>query len=98
MARPEVVKIRLFGTDYAVESSADIAYTKKLGRFVDEKMHEVAQTLSLRSVSPIAGLAAGNLADEVRQLREGSDRIDRAAAQSADRLSALIDRTSVSGS
>ncbi|HAA73839.1 TPA: hypothetical protein DCE37_01810 [Candidatus Latescibacteria bacterium] len=98
MARPEVVKIRLFGTDYDVESSADIDYTKKIGRFVDEKMHEVAQTLSLRSVSTIAVLAAVNLADELRQIREGSDRIDRAAAQSADRLSALIDRTSVSGS
>ena len=95
MTRPEVVKIRLFGTDYDVASPADVDYTQKVGRFVDEKMHEVAKQVSIRSVSTIAVLAAVNMADELRKECETSERIDRAASVSADRLATLIDETSV---
>ena len=94
MAEPEVVKIRLFGTDYDVASTADVDRTQKVGRFVDEKMHEIASQLSIRSVSTIAVLAAVNMADELRKERASSDLIDQAAAHSADRLGRMIDETS----
>ncbi len=93
MAEPEVVKIRLFGTDYDVASPADIDYTQQIGRYVDEKMHEIAKQLSLRSVSTIAVLAAVNMADELRRERESSERIDQAASVSAERLAAKIDQS-----
>lgn len=95
MAEPEVVKIRLFGTDYDVASTADVDRTQKVGRFVDEKMHEIASQVSIRSVSTIAVLAAVNMADELRKERETNERIDQAAARSADRLGRMIDQTSV---
>ena len=95
MAEPEVVKIRLFGTDYDIASEADVEYTKQIGRIVDEKMHEIGQQLSLRSVSTITVLAAVNMADELRKETESRNRIDRAAAQSAERLAAYIDQGSV---
>ena len=93
MAEPEVVKIRLFGTDYDVASPAGIDYTQQIGRYVDEKMHEIAKQLSLRSVSTIAVLAAVNMADELRRERESSERIDQAASVSAERLAAKIDQS-----
>jgi cell division protein ZapA len=95
MAEPEVVKIRLFGTDYDVASTEDVDYTREIGRFVDEKMHEVAKQVSLRSVSTIAVLAAVNMADELRKERETKGRIDEAVSISADRLATLIDETPV---
>lgn len=97
MADPEVVKIRLFGTDYDIASTADAEYTQTIGRYVDEKMHEIASQLSLRSVSTIAVLAAVNMADELRKETESVDRIDQEAGRSADRLANLIDRTDISG-
>ena len=93
MAESEIVKIRLFGTDYDVASDADVDHTQRVGRYVDEKMHEIANHLTLRSVSTIAVLAAVNLADELRRERESSERIDQAASVSADRLAELIART-----
>ena len=95
MPEPEVVKIRLFGTDYDVSSTADVDYTREIGRYVDEKMHEIAQQVSIRSVSTIAVLAAVNMADELRKEREANARLDRAAQVSADRLATLIDEASV---
>jgi len=92
MAEPEIVKIRLFGTDYDVASEVDIDYARQVGRYVDERMHEIAKDQSLRSVSTIAVLAAVNLADELRKEIESNERIDQFVSASADRLSALIDR------
>lgn len=92
MAEPEVVKIRLFGTDYDVASEADVDYTRQIGRYVDEKMHEIAKMLSLRSVSTIAVLAAVNMADELRREQALNRQMEEATAASADRLAAMIDR------
>ncbi len=92
MAKPEIVKIRLFGTEYDIASAVDVDYVQRIGRYVDEKMHEIAKSLSLRSVSTIAVLTAVNLADELRREIDSNERLDQAASASADRLSDLIDQ------
>ena len=89
MAEPAVVKINLFGTEYQVASQVDAGYTQEVARYVDARMREVASSLSLRSVSTIAVLAAINLADELRKESESNERLDQAADASADRLSAI---------
>jgi cell division protein ZapA len=96
MAEPAVVKINLFGTEYQIASETNVGHTQEVARYVDAKMREVASSLSLRSVSTIAVLAAVNLADELRKESESNEQFEQAVEDSADRLSVLIDKRSES--
>lgn len=96
MAESAVVKISLFGTEYQVSSESDVGHTQEVARYVDARMREIASSLSLRSVSTIAVLAAVNLADELRKESESNDQFEQAVGDSADRLSHLIDECSES--
>ncbi len=96
MAESAVVKISLFGTEYQVSSESNVGHTQEVARYVDARMREIASSLSLRSVSTIAVLAAVNLADELRKESESNEQFEQAVEDSADRLSGLIDRRSES--
>ena len=36
------VKVQIFGQTYSIQGELDVKYVQKLAKFVDDKMHEIA--------------------------------------------------------
>jgi cell division protein ZapA (FtsZ GTPase activity inhibitor) len=58
MSESPVVRVHIFGSEYQIASPIDAEHTREVARYIDRKMREVAQSVSLRSVSKIAVLTA----------------------------------------
>lgn len=59
------VKVTIYGTEYPVKGDADSQYIEEVAAYVDEKMREVAQGLSVKSTTKVAILTALNITDEL---------------------------------
>ena len=70
------IRVQIFGSEYRIASDADPEHIREVARYIDQKMREVANALSLRSISTIAVLTAVNLADELFKSREEGQEID----------------------
>ena len=64
-----IVKVTNFGTEYPVKGDADSQYNEEVAAYVDEKMREVAQGLSVKSTTKVAILTALNITDELFTVR-----------------------------
>ena len=83
------VKVNIFGTEYPVKGDADPDYIEEVAAYVDAKMKEVARSLTVKSSTKVAVLAALNITDELFQARSSADTHDR---DLEERLSALAIR------
>jgi len=63
------VKVTIYGTEYPVKGEADDTYIQEVAGYVDGKMKEVADSLSVKSTTKVAILAALNITDELFTLR-----------------------------
>ena len=66
------VKVTIFGTEYPVKGDADSQYIEEVAAYVDEKMREVAQGLSVKSTTKVAILTALNITDELFTARRST--------------------------
>ena len=83
------VKVTIFGTEYPVKGDADSQYIEEVAAYVDEKMREVAQGLSVKSTTKVAILTALNITDELFTVRRAtSDQTD----EIHNRISDLTER------
>jgi cell division protein ZapA len=83
------VKVNIFGTEYPVKGEADPDYIEEVATYVDSKMKEVARSLTVKSTTKVAVLAALNITDELFQARTSTEVQDR---ELDERLSALAIR------
>ncbi len=66
------VKVTIYGTEYPVMGEADSQYIEEVAAYVDEKMREVAQGLSVKSTAKVAILTALNITDELFATRRSN--------------------------
>ncbi len=66
------VKVTIYGTEYPVKGDADSQYIEEVAAYVDEKMREVAQGLSVKSTTKVAILTALNITDELFTARRSN--------------------------
>jgi len=71
----KVVKVKIFGTEYPIKGDSNVDYIQEIANFVNEKMVEIDKTLSLKSSLKVAILAALNIADELFQVREETNKL-----------------------
>ncbi len=83
------VKVTIYGTDYPVKGEADSDYIQEVAAYVDGKMKEVAESLSVKSTTKVAILAALNITDEFFQLKGSSE---NETEEIENRLTLLADR------
>lgn len=83
------VKVTIYGTEYPVRGEADPDYINEVAAYVDGKMKEVADTLSVKSTTKVAILAALNITDELFQLRDSSG---SEIGDIEDRITMIADR------
>ncbi len=69
--------VTIYGSEYTLKGDADPEYVREVARFVDERMKEVAGTVSTAALGKVAILAAVNIADEL--LREKRLRLETEA-------------------
>lgn len=85
-----VVHVHIFGTEYKIATEIDPEHTRDVARYVDRKMREIANALSLRSVAKIAVLTTLNLADELFKEEEADRKMDEDVCEEVDRLAESI--------
>lgn len=88
------VQVQIYGEEYTVRSEGDVQYIRDVAGYVDQKMREIAASLSNRSAARVAILAALNIAEELmaeKQKREsGSDSLEERARSIITLLSEKI--------
>ncbi|MBI5207590.1 MAG: cell division protein ZapA [Candidatus Firestonebacteria bacterium] len=72
--KTENVHVEIFGNEYTIKSHHNSQYIESLSKYVDKKMHEVADNTSLVSTNKIAILTALNIADELIKEKRHDDR------------------------
>ncbi|MBN1503751.1 MAG: cell division protein ZapA [Candidatus Eisenbacteria bacterium] len=60
-----VIKVQIFGGEYKIKGQADPDYIAEVARYVDSKMREINEKLSVATLGKVAILASLNLADEL---------------------------------
>ncbi|MGA1197618.1 MAG: cell division protein ZapA [Candidatus Latescibacterota bacterium] len=92
MSESPVVRVQIFGSEYQIASQTDAEHTREVARYIDRKMREVANNLSLRSVSKIAVLTAVNLADELFKAQDEGQQMSQMANEKANKLARSVDQ------
>ncbi len=83
------VKVNIYGTEYPVKGEADTQYIEEVAAYVDSKMQEVARSLTVKSTTKVAVLAALNITDEFFQARSSHSEEE---SELESRISALAER------
>ena len=88
------VKVTIYGTEYPVKGDADPEYIKEVASYVDEKMQEVANGLTVKSATKVAILAALNITDELFAIRrdrsEQDEELDVRLTKLAERVKVTL--------
>ena len=86
------VKVQIFGQAYSIRGDLDERYVHKLAKYVDEKMHAIAEATSTVDTQKLAVLAALAIADELHSMKtERSDR-EELLREQAERCLTLVER------
>ncbi len=90
---PGSVRIEVFGNEYNIRGQADPEHIRRVAAYVDLKMREINERLSLPSLSQVAILASLNIADELIREREDRLRSVQAVRDKAGHLEELLSAT-----
>lgn len=93
MEEASVTTVQIFGREYKIRGHADQNYIRKMAKYVDGKMRELAENSSLPSQESIAILVALNIADELFQERAKSTDTLSEVEERADHLIELLDQS-----
>ena len=86
------VKVQIFGQTYSIRGDLDEKYVHKLAKFVDEKMHTIADATGTVDTQKLSVLAALAIADELHSMqRERSDE-EELLREQAERCLTLVER------
>ncbi len=80
------VKVSIYGTEYPVKGDADPDYIEEVAVYVDTKMREVARSLTVKSTTKVAVMAALNITDELFNARRDLEERERKLEAEIERL------------
>jgi cell division protein ZapA len=86
------VKVQIFGQTYSIQGELDAKYVQKLAKFVDEKMHAIADVTKTVDTQKVAVLAALAIADELHRVREERGEREEILKEQAERCLTLVER------
>ena len=87
-----VIKVQIFGGEYKIRGQADPDYIAEVARYVDSKMREINEKLSVATLGKVAILASLNLADEL--FKERRER-ELALSQVRDRAAGIVSKLEI---
>src|SRR5712692_7400159 len=86
------VKVQIFGQTYSIQGELDGRYVQKLAKYVDEKMHAIADVTKTVDTQKVAVLAALAIADELHSLQRDRGDHDELMREQAERCLTLVER------
>jgi cell division protein ZapA len=86
------VKVEIFGQTYAIRGDLDEAYVQKLAKYVDEKMHAIADVTKTVDTQKVAVLAALAIADELHSMQRDRGENEELLREQAERCLTLVER------
>ena len=86
------VKVQIFGQTYSIRGNLDEKYVQKLARYVDEKMHAIADVTTTVDTQKVAVLAALAIADELHAMRTERNEHEELLREQAERCLTLVER------
>ena len=93
--RPTNVRVNIYGREYSIRGEGDPSYVSEIAHYVDMKMRQMTDNVTMASSAKVAILAALNVTDELfqkeRQLRELEEGHGKALGRLADRIEAALE-------
>lgn len=86
------VKVQIFGQVYSIRGDLEEKYVHKLAKFVDEKMHAVAEATGIVDTQKLAVLAALAIADELHSMQRERSEEEELLREQAERCLTLVER------
>jgi cell division protein ZapA len=88
--RPESIRVNIYGREYSIRGDDDPGYIAEIAHFVDMKMRQMTDNITMASTAKVAILTALNIADELfqkeRQVREHEETHSAILAGLAERI------------
>jgi cell division protein ZapA len=70
MSSAESIEVTIFNQTYSLRSVSGDEHVRRIASLVDERMKQIASSITTHDVSKIAILAALNIADEMQSLKD----------------------------
>ena len=86
------VKVQIFGQVYSIRGDLEERYVQKLAKFVDEKMHAIAEATGIVDTQKLAVLAALAIADELHSMQRERSEEEELLREQAERCLTLVER------
>jgi cell division protein ZapA len=86
------VKVQIFGQTYSIQGELDGKYVQRLAKYVDEKMHEIADVTKTVDTQKVAVLAALAIADELHSMQRDRGDHEQLMREQAERCLTLVER------
>src|SRR5207302_11200937 len=86
------VKVQIFGQTYSIQGELEGKYVQKLAKYVDDKMHEIADVTKTVDTQKVAVLAALAIADELHSMQRDLGDHDELMREQAERCLTLVER------
>jgi cell division protein ZapA len=86
------VKVQIFGQTYSIQGDLNERYVQKLAKYVDEKMHAIADVTTTVDTQKVAVLAALAIADELHSIRNERNDHEELLREQAERCLTLVER------
>ena len=86
------VKVQIFGQTYSIQGELDGKYVQRLAKYVDEKMHTIADATATVDTQKVAVLAALAIADELHSIQKDRGDREELMREQAERCLTLVER------
>ena len=87
-----VLKVHIYGAEYAVKGYADEKYIQAIAEYVDSKMREVDQSVRVDSSLKIAILASLNIVHELFTEKAEKEQLKKQLEDKIQKLNRSIDQ------
>jgi cell division protein ZapA len=85
MSSAESIEVMIFNQTYILRSPSGDEHIRRIAGLVDERMRQIASSITTHDVSKIAILAALNIADEMQNIKDRyAEEMEQSPAQPAD--------------
>lgn len=88
---PKSVKVQVAGQTLSLRTDAKPRYIKELADYVTAKIEQAKSTGKIATTQSLALLAAMTIADELHQLREDKQRLERQVRERTERILRYLD-------
>jgi len=93
--RPDNTRVNIYGREYSIRGEGDPAYIAEIAHFLDMRMRQMTENVTMTSTAKVAILASLNIIDELfsktGQLEEMEDAHQMLLSSLADRIDDVLE-------